>query len=94
MLCEKCSNWADTSGFIRILTDHHESCPNRPDITDSFIDVLDKIIFGIECWAEDEDGVHPEVFDHYKKGKLIIDNYKAIKKTKQGEGINGTRSCG
>jgi hypothetical protein len=72
--CE-CVHWASVRNDIRLLTGHHESCPNLPDPVRVAKDLIRDLIRGIEAWAADEDGVHDEVWEAYKRGKAVIGEF-------------------
>lgn len=70
-LC-KCNNWASLDLMMMILCDHHENCEKRPSDREILKNVVTEFVRGIEAWSNDEDGVHPEVWEIYKKGKFFI----------------------
>jgi hypothetical protein len=39
---------------------------------DKTAELLKQLTVGIESWAKDEDGVHPDVWNAYVKAKTII----------------------
>ena len=65
MPCD-CSTWGrDNLGAILHL-EHHPSCERyRPE--PEIRELLQRLIDGIESWAADEDGVHPDCWDAYVK---------------------------
>lgn len=68
MLCE-CSTKARTSG--KLLTNHHPDCP-KYDLESEVIDLIKSLVYGINCWAADEDGIHDVVWDAYCHALLFI----------------------
>lgn len=68
--CE-CSQWADVRGESRILTGHHENCPRRPDPLGKALDLIANLAHGMECWAADEDGIHPDAWEAYRRAKAL-----------------------
>lgn len=65
MPCD-CATWGrDNLGAILHL-EHHPNCERyRPE--PEIRDLLQRLIDGIESWASDEDGVHPDCWDAYVK---------------------------
>ena len=65
MPCE-CATWGrDNFGAILHL-EHHPNCEHyRPE--PEVRELLQRLIDGIESWASDEDGVHPDCWDAYVK---------------------------
>lgn len=74
LACE-CANWARLGIFP--LTEHHPNCPKYNPLKDC-MEIIRPLLKGIECWAGDEDGVHPECWHAYKRAKDFIGehNYK------------------
>ena len=67
-LC-KCADWG---GERRALwTKHHPHCFEYDPIADAN-ELLIALMRGIEAWAADEDGVHPECWEAYRNTKLLL----------------------
>jgi len=67
-LCE-CSNWARESS--KVFTDHHPRCQQYDPEGDAFKIVV-ALIEGIDAWAGDEDGVHPDCWGAYKMAEAFV----------------------
>ena len=67
-----------------LLTEHHENCP-KCDVRGDAINQIRDLIRGIEAWASDEDGVHPECWEAYKRAKLSIGEF-ATEEVQNGMG--------
>ncbi|MFH1784138.1 MAG: hypothetical protein ABH868_04500 [bacterium] len=68
--CE-CKNWARTDSR---LAKHHPSC-SRYDIEGDVIELITALVRGIELWASDEDGVHDDCWEAYRRAKFCIGEY-------------------
>lgn len=68
MLCE-CNNQARTGQLL--LTSHHPNCP-KYDVTGDAYNVIESLLKGIDSWATDEDGVHPDAWAPYCKARAFI----------------------
>ncbi|MDY6893849.1 MAG: hypothetical protein SVO01_00300 [Thermotogota bacterium] len=68
MLDCECIHWARTAGWF---TEHHPHCPKYDPEGDA-IKIIKALLRGIEAWAADEDGVHPECWEAYKKAQLCV----------------------
>lgn len=66
--CE-CVNWAQAGGLPR--WSHHETCPKLDKDKDAEA-ILRRLCAGIEAWAADEDGVHPECWQAYRDAKAML----------------------
>lgn len=71
-----CKNWASTDLFFVILTGHHENCP-KANIKKSSKALIQDLVRGMEHWAADEDGVHPEAWKAYTRAKSVIGEFIA-----------------
>lgn len=65
--CE-CAGWAQGGGLI--ATKHHPSCARYTPMRDAR-EIIDALLTGIEAWAADEDGVHPECWGAYERACLV-----------------------
>jgi hypothetical protein len=70
-----CKTLTDSDLFYRFLTNHHESCPNAPKLKYAMLDLLKALVTGMESWGSDCDGIHPEVWEAYKKAKCCIGEF-------------------
>ena len=70
MDCE-CKNWARTDGW---MTEHHPGCP-KYDLKGDVMKIITALVRGIECWAADEDGVHDDCWEAYKRAKVSIGEF-------------------
>ena len=80
MCKENCYASADLR--IDLLTNHTSTCPyvTRGMILDKSIELFKELTEGIEDWAADEDGVHPAVWEAYKRAKYILGEGNSIGK--------------
>lgn len=69
-LC-KCAEWAK-NGNGKANYEHHPNCEHY-DPERELIELMKKLIRGIECWAGDEDGVHNECYDAYRQAKFMVE---------------------
>ena len=53
---------------------HQPRCPFL-DYEKELLDTILGLTIGIEAWAADEDGVHPECFDIYQYAKIKVDSH-------------------
>ena len=59
-----CSTWARGDHTGLLMLSHHPSCGNyKPE--KEVRELLLSLIAGIEAWAADEDGVHPDCWEPY-----------------------------
>lgn len=77
MTCE-CVNWARSDPGM-FLTEHHPRCEKYDPIGDA-IKIIQGLVRGIECWARDEDGVHGECWEAYKRAKVSLGHFDVLKK--------------
>lgn len=66
-----CVNWCDLSQVHRLLTGHHANCKHAPNVLDCALDLIKDMSYGMECWAADEDGIHPDAWEAYRKAKAL-----------------------
>ena len=66
--CE-CHNWADLDLRVRLLTGHHARCPHGGDPLEAAFKLIKELAQGIHVWAADEDGVHPDAWEAYRRAK-------------------------
>jgi len=74
----KCADWCDATlaeRQIRILTGHHADCRRDGSPLDAALALINRLAKGIEAWAADEDGVHPEVWESYRQAKALYGVY-------------------
>jgi len=62
----RCYTWGrDNNGSLLFLS-HHPRCEKyKPE--SEVRELLQRLLEGIELWANDEDGVHPDCWDAYVK---------------------------
>ena len=66
-----CKTWAsDDIGLDRVLG-HHHRCVLAPDPATALRALVADLCAGMDQWAHDCDGVHPAVWDAYRKAKLL-----------------------
>lgn len=70
--CE-CHSWARTDEGI-FLTQHHPNCKKYDPVKDAK-EIIKGLIDGIEAGAHDTDGVHPDLWDAYVRGKISIGEF-------------------
>jgi hypothetical protein len=68
--CE-CVNWCEIDHVHRFLTGHHEGCKHSPKALGKALELIAELAKGMECWAADEDGIHPEAWEAYRKAKAL-----------------------
>lgn len=71
--CE-CANWTQVDEYQfrhYMLTGHHENCPHRPKSIDKACELISELAKGMERWAADEDGIHPDAWQAYRKAKFL-----------------------
>jgi hypothetical protein len=73
LACE-CANWTSRRLDIRLLTNHHESCP-KGDVMGSAKSLIRALVKGLEAWGAEEDGIYPEAWEAYKRGKAVIGEF-------------------
>ena len=65
----KCAEWCRIEN--NLLTEHHPNCEHyhpEKECREMIVDLLD----GIMAWASDEDGIHPECFEAFKKAAYFV----------------------
>lgn len=66
--CE-CCIWARTHGSF--ITKHHPQCPLYAPLDDA-AEMIDALLDGVDAWAADEDGIHPEAWNAYQRACYAI----------------------
>lgn len=66
-LCE-CVNWG---GSRPLWVTHHANCKHYDPIKDA-TELITRLVRGMEAWASQEDGVHPDAWDAYHDAKIGI----------------------
>jgi len=79
--CE-CENWC-SHGIPPILK-HHHKCPKYSPVGE-MLEIITDLVWGIQYWASDEDGVHPECWKAYSRAKICIGQFDHIKKQIESE---------
>lgn len=67
-LCE-CKNWA-RNGMLP-FTEHHANCP-KLNLSKESVQLVKRLVKGMEAWGQDCDGIHPEAWEAYKAGKVFV----------------------
>jgi len=67
-MCE-CSKWAIDSEII--MKEHHPNC-SKYNLEQDMVSLIRRLLEGIEHWAADEDGVHPDCWDAYSEAKIRL----------------------
>lgn len=65
--CE-CQTWA---GSWKLATSHHRNC-EKYDPEGDAVSLISGLIDGMNKWASDEDGIHPEAWEAYKRASFAI----------------------
>ena len=73
MYCE-CLGWARIG---RWLTEHHPDC-EKYDPEGDAIKIITSLLRGIEAWASDEDGVHPDCWQAYRRAKFCVGEFDQV----------------
>ena len=68
--CE-CETWARDFTRENLWYTHHPKCPNH-DPEAELKELLSKLVEGIEQWARDEDGVHPDCWTAYCRACALL----------------------
>lgn len=68
--CE-CINWCSRDINLIALTGHHEGCTKGPDRLNAALLLIQDLCLGMERWAADEDGIHPDAWDIYTRAKAL-----------------------
>lgn len=76
--CE-CKNWA-TLGIVPLLS-HHPRCSKYRPVAD-LMEIVKGLLAGIESWAADEDGIHDDCFEAYKKAKIALGQFDFVERGK------------
>lgn len=53
------------------MTGHHENCPRRPNALGKALELIMKLANGMECWAKDNGGIHPDAWEAYRQAKAL-----------------------
>ena len=75
-----CNTWCDNDLRYRLLTGHHQRCTNAAPILDKAIELIAELAKGMECWASDEDGIHPDAWEAYQKAKILQGDFSVLQK--------------
>lgn len=69
--CE-CSGWA--MECLWDTNEHHPSCSKFSARNERYfiVKLLQDLIKGIDEWASDEDGIHQEVWEAYKRARKVL----------------------
>ena len=67
----QCVNWCDVSHTHRFLTGHHQNCEHSPNAMSKALELIAQLARGMEYWAADEDGIHPEAWEAYRRAKAL-----------------------
>ena len=62
----RCKTWGRDNSGCALFLEHHPRCDKykpEPEVRE----LLQRLIDGIESWASEEDGVHPDCWDAYVK---------------------------
>jgi len=78
-ICKKCMT-IGYSGSLKFdpisLTGHHPECPEYPkNLTESWLKLIKKLVQGMEDWASDEDGIHPDAWEGYEQAKGVLGEF-------------------
>jgi hypothetical protein len=66
-----CKNWATTQPYLDGLLGHHHRCPHAPKPEQAMRILIGELVRGMDAWAHDCDGVHPDAWDAYRRAKLF-----------------------
>ena len=71
--CE-CSHWA--MECLWDTNEHHPNCVKYSGRNERYfiIKLLHDLVKGMDEWASDEDGIHPEAWDAYKRARAVLLN--------------------
>lgn len=67
-LCE-CQSWCQTGG--KFIASHHRNCRHY-DLEGDACKIITDLLRGIEASAQDTDGIHPALWEAYKRGKASV----------------------
>lgn len=73
--CE-CKTWC--AHGLPPLTHHHRNCPNR-NLESECLELVSSLINGMENWAADADGVHPDAWYAYCRAILFVGDLDKLK---------------
>jgi hypothetical protein len=76
--CE-CQKWARQPQ--KFFTTHHYRCPHYDPEGDARV-IIEDLIKGILSWAREEDGIHPECFEAFTRGALVVGRYDLLSEKK------------
>ena len=79
--CE-CKTWCRDG--LPPFTEHHRNCKNR-NLEAESVALVSALVKGIENWAADSDGVHPDVWDAYQKALVFVGGFKKLAFDNHGE---------
>jgi hypothetical protein len=68
-ICE-CRDWCDLDLRPRLLTGHHATCKYSHPLKSAY-ELIAALARGMEHWARDEDGIHPDAWEAYRKAKAL-----------------------
>lgn len=68
-ICE-CRDWCDLDLRQRLLTGHHATCKHSHPLKSAY-ELIAALARGMEHWAHDEDGIHPDAWEAYRKAKAL-----------------------
>lgn len=69
--CRECISWARVN--MPLFTTHHRSC-NAWGAETEAQEIIANVLYGVEAWANDEDGVHGECILSYKDARQWLWN--------------------
>jgi hypothetical protein len=67
-VCE-CQSWCHPGGWL--LLSHHPNCTKYTPLVDCR-EIIMGLLRGIEASAQDTDGIHPALWEAYKRGKASV----------------------
>lgn len=67
-VCE-CQSWCQAGG--KFIASHHRNCRHY-DLEGDAHKIITDLLRGIEASAQDTDGVHPALWEAYKRGKAAV----------------------
>jgi hypothetical protein len=70
----KCNDLTSRDIRFALLTGHTETCPHVDPamVFRSAVEIIDRLVTGMQAWAQDEDGIHPEAWAAYQKASAIL----------------------
>ena len=72
--CE-CKTWATDDIGLDAVMGHHHRCVLAPDPVAALRRLVRELTDGMDYWAQDCSGVHPRVWDAYRKAKLLCGQF-------------------